>query len=214
MQPFISYSISVFPVWQEEEISTYGVQHHSTLKILVQQSSILGRPCQPHLALTIYQYPLTHVKISFFFISVNISKTRVKNSRKANRRGTLKEETYIFCVLGSPCSHKTRILIVQRLSSLMESEASFSPCLCCMRFEYSSVSGINSNEIFCFLPAICCLLAVLKGTAWLKWLQMEILLYDTNSRSHIKHLRWVCKTSKNSYLLWTHRYHHMHLLSL
>lgn len=152
--------------------------------------------CQPHLALTIYQYQLTHVKISFFFISVNISKTRVKNSRKANRRGTLKEETYIFCVLGSPCSHKTRILIVQRLSSLMESEASFSPCLCCVRFEYSSVSGINSNEIFCFLPAICCLLAVLKGTAWLKWLQMEILLYNTDSRSHIKHLRWVCKTSK------------------
>lgn len=153
------------------------------------------------------------MKISFF-ISVYISKTRVKNSRKANRRGTLKEETYIFCLLGSPCSHKTRILIVQRLSSLMEAEAPFSPCLCCMRFEYSSVSGINSNEIFCFLPAICCLLAVLKGTAWLKWLQMEILLYNTDSRSHMKHLRWVCKSSKDSYLLWTHRYHYMHLLSL
>lgn len=88
----------------------------------------------------------------------------------------------------------------------METEAS-SPCLCCVRLEYSAVNNINSNEIFCFLLAICCLWAVLKVTVWLKWLQMEIRLYDTDFLSHIQHLRWVCKSSRNSYLLCTFHQH-------
>lgn len=175
--------------------------------LLVQQSFILGRPCQPQLPLTIYQYPLLHVKISFFFVSVYISNTRVKNSRKANRRGTLAEETYIFCLLGSPSSHETEIISVQKLSSFMETEASFSPCLCCVTFEYSAVNSINSNEFFCFLPATCCLWAVLKVTVWLKWLQTEILLYNTDFLSHIEYLRWACKISKNKYLFWTFHQH-------
>jgi len=79
----------------------------------------------------------------------------------------------------------------------METETSFSPCLCHVRFEYSAVNSINSNEFFCFLLAMCCLQAVLKVTVWLKCLQMEILLYNIDFLSHIKHLRWVCKTSKN-----------------
>lgn len=175
--------------------------------LLVQQSSIPRRPYVSQLAPTIYQYPFTQVKICFFFVSVYISTTRVKNSRKANRRGILVQETYIFCLLRSPSSHKTGIITVQRLSSFMEAEASFSPCLCCVRFESSAVNNsINSNEIFCFLPAICCLWEALKITVWLKWLQMEILLYNTDFLSHIEHLRWVWKTSKNSYLLWM--FHH------
>lgn len=175
--------------------------------LLVQQSFILGRPCQPQLPLTIYQYPLPHVKISFFFVSVYISNTRVKNSRKANRRGTLAEETYIFCLLGSPSSHETEIISVQKLSSFMETEASFSPCLCCVIFEYSAVNSINSNEFFCFLPAMYCLWAVLKVTVWLKWLQTEILLYNTDFLSHIEYLRWACRISKNKYLFWTFHQH-------
>lgn len=107
--------------------------------------------CQPQLALTIYQYPLMHVKISFFFVSVYISDAGVKNSRKANRRGTLVEETSIF-------------FSVQRLPSFFETDTSFSLCLRCVRFENSAVNSINNNEIFCFLPATCCLWAVLKVT--------------------------------------------------
>lgn len=148
-----------------------------------------------------------YLKIVFF--SLPIFKTLVKNTKKANRRGTLAEETYIFCLLGSSSSHETEISSVQRFSSFMEARTSLSPYLCHAKFEYSVINSTNSNGIFCFLTATCCLWAVLKVTAWLKWLQMETLLYNTDFLSHIKHLRWVCKTSKNNYFLW--KFHeHMH----
>lgn len=75
--------------------------------------------CHLQLALKIHQYPLTHVKISFFFVSVYISNTKVRSSRKANRGETVKEETYIFFLLSNSCKHETRVIIIPKLSSIM-----------------------------------------------------------------------------------------------